>query len=147
MIIDVILDRRAGDEYTTNEMRRLYDYAMDFKFWDLAEALDCGDNKDIQRELCQYISDQNYCPTIIDYINSVDWVAEQKGFTMTFEQIKNSLERRNFQVFTDALGNLTVHDESQLIKMYITTMIGDYEEKITVDVNVGVPQINCICEK
>ena len=76
MIIDVILDRRAGDEYTANEMRRLYDYAMDFKFWDLAEALDCGGNEDIQRELCQYIIDQNYCPTIIDYVNSVDWVAE-----------------------------------------------------------------------
>lgn len=66
---------------------------------------------------------------------------------MTFEQIKNSLERRNFQVFTDALGNLWVQNESQLIKMHITTMIGDYEEKVTVDINVGVPQINCICEK
>lgn len=76
MIIDVILDRRAGDEYTTNEMRRLYVYAMDFKFWDLADALDNGDNEDIQRELCQYVSDQNYNPAIIDYINSVDWVAE-----------------------------------------------------------------------
>lgn len=76
MIIDVILDRRAGDKYTVNEMRRLYEYAMDFKFWDLAEALDTGDNEDIQRELSQYISDQNYCSTIIDYINSVDWVAE-----------------------------------------------------------------------
>ena len=76
MIIDVILDRRAGDEYTTNEMRRLYVYAMDFKFWDLADALDNGDNEDIQRELCQYISDENYCSTIIDYINSVNWVAE-----------------------------------------------------------------------
>ena len=76
MIIDVILDRRAGDEYTKNEMRLLYDYAMDFKFWDLADALDNGDNKDIQRELCQYISDQNYSPTIMDYVNSVNWVAE-----------------------------------------------------------------------
>ena len=75
MIIDVILDRRAGDEYTENEMRRLYVYAMDFKFWDLADALDSGDNKDIQRELCQYVSDQNYNPAIIDYINSVNWVA------------------------------------------------------------------------
>lgn len=75
MIIDVILDRRAGDEYTENEMRRLYDYAMDFKFWDLADALDCGDNKDIQRELSRYVSDQNYNPAIIDYINSVNWVA------------------------------------------------------------------------
>lgn len=66
---------------------------------------------------------------------------------MTVEQIKNSLERRNFKVFVDSLGNLSVHDESQLIKMFITTMIGDYGENVTVDINVGVPQTNCICEK
>ena len=67
---------------------------------------------------------------------------------MTVEQIKNSLEQRNFKVFNDALGNLSVHDESQLIKMYITIFLfGDYEEKITVDINVGFPQTNCICEK
>jgi hypothetical protein len=76
MIIDVILDRRSGVKYTVNEMRSLYVYAMDFKLWDLAEALDNDDNEDIQRELCQYISDENYCSTIIDYINSVNWVAE-----------------------------------------------------------------------
>jgi hypothetical protein len=67
---------------------------------------------------------------------------------MTVGQIKNSLERRNFKVFNDALGNLSVHDESQLIKMYITIfLMSGYEEKITVDINVGVPQTNCICEK
>jgi hypothetical protein len=76
MIIDVILDRRSGVKYALHEMGRLYVYAMDFKFWDLADALDNGDNEDIQRELCQYISDENYCSTIIDYINSVNWVAE-----------------------------------------------------------------------
>ena len=68
---------------------------------------------------------------------------------MTVEQIKNSLEQRNFKVFNDALGNLWVQNESQLIKMHITTMIGDYdyEEKVAVDIDVGVPQRNCIFEK
>ena len=66
---------------------------------------------------------------------------------MTLEQIKNSLEQRNFKVFVDSLGNLSVHDESRLVKMFITTMIGDYGENVTVDINVGVPQTNCICEK
>jgi hypothetical protein len=75
MIIDVILDRRDGYEYTENSMKRLYDYAMYFKFWKLADALDNGDNEDIQRELCQYILDQDYNPELIDYINSVNWVA------------------------------------------------------------------------
>lgn len=67
---------------------------------------------------------------------------------MTLEQIKNSLERRNFKVYTDALGNLSVQNENQLIKMHITIFLMNcYAEKITVDINVGVPQTNCICEK
>lgn len=68
---------------------------------------------------------------------------------MTLEQIKNSLERRNFQVFEDALGNLWVQNENQLIKMHITTMNLDhyYEEKVAVDIDVGVPQTNHIFEK
>ena len=66
---------------------------------------------------------------------------------MTIEQIKNSLKQRDFRIYNDALGNLWVNDKNQLIKMYITTMIGDYGENVTVDINVGVPQTNCICEK
>ena len=55
---------------------------------------------------------------------------------MTIEQIKNSLEQRDFRIYNDALGNLWVNDKNQLIKMYITTD----KENVIVDIN------NYICE-
>lgn len=77
MLIDYILDRRAGDKYNAKE---LYDYCQYMGsihgdlYWNVARALDAGTNKDIQRELCKYVIKSGYNPDICDYINSVNWL-------------------------------------------------------------------------
>lgn len=74
MIIDKILDRRAGSRYTVASMRYLYDEAMLFHFFPLARALDGGEERDIKRELCAYIDAGGYNPAIKEYVNSVEWL-------------------------------------------------------------------------
>jgi len=75
MIIDAILDRKDGDEYTAEEMRYMYDQATFFGHVELARALDGGDNAHIVEELCKYIDNEEYNPEIKKYVRSVDWVA------------------------------------------------------------------------
>lgn len=77
MIIDLILDRRDGAEYSP---RRFYNELMDYgSIWPeiahpIARAMDCGTEEDVKRELCRYIDEQEYNPAIKDYINRVNWL-------------------------------------------------------------------------
>lgn len=77
MIIDLILDRQDGAEYSP---RRFYDEVMDYgSIWPdiaypIAGAMDCGTEEDVKRELCRYIDEQEYNPAIKDYINEVNWL-------------------------------------------------------------------------
>jgi len=73
MIIDLILDRRDGHKI---DLRDLYDNAVDFEFWKLANAIDNGENEDIQRELCNYIDDNGYPQEIKGFINKTDWLTK-----------------------------------------------------------------------
>ena len=73
MIIDTILDRKSGSNYVIETMKYMYDEAMIFKFFQLASALDCGNENDIKRELCNYIVNNNYPRELCNYINSVKW--------------------------------------------------------------------------
>jgi hypothetical protein len=38
------------------------------------QAMDGGTETDVRRELCQYITDNGYRPTICEYINAQDWI-------------------------------------------------------------------------
>lgn len=73
MIIDLILDRRAGDDYS----------ARDFYFdvmgygpigYEITRAMDGGTENDIRRALCSYIRENGYNPEICKYVNSVSWL-------------------------------------------------------------------------
>ena len=75
MIIDTILDRRAANRYTLRDMEYMYKEATLFQMTSLARALDSGNNKDIQKELCKYIDKGMYNPECKNYVNSVNWVA------------------------------------------------------------------------
>lgn len=86
MIIDLILDRKEGKNrivkngklYTTNEYnaKRFYNEVMSYGQigWEIAEAMDSGDNKDVQKALAHYIVDNNYNPDIIKYIQANKWI-------------------------------------------------------------------------
>lgn len=62
-------------------MKYAYDFATDYKMDDLARALDMGNNKDIQRELCKYVE------------RAADWegwdVEKMKNIIMKTDYVKN----------------------------------------------------------
>ena len=77
MIIDLILNRKEGDAYNPktfyNDVER---YAC---YWSemcrpILEALDEGEESDVKRALVNYITEFEYNPEIIPYINSVNWL-------------------------------------------------------------------------
>ena len=74
MIIDKILDRRDGCNYSREDARYIYEESFEFGFWELSRALDGGTDDDVKRELCRYIDMNDYNPEIKNYINSVSWV-------------------------------------------------------------------------
>ena len=73
MVIDLILDRRDGETYDT---RDFYFRALQYSPVSdaITSAMDYGTEKDVKRELCQYIIDNEYNPAICDYVNSVEWI-------------------------------------------------------------------------
>lgn len=77
MIIDLILDRRAGDAYNA---RDFYCDVLQYReTWpDLSDpitkAMDGGTEKDVKEALCSYVRAAGYNPEICDYINSVNWL-------------------------------------------------------------------------
>lgn len=77
MIIDLILDRRAGEEYSTREFYKyLQGYGQVFgkMAWDIVSAMDEGIELYVKEALCKYIIDQGYNENICEYINSVNWL-------------------------------------------------------------------------
>lgn len=87
MIIDLILDRkenankvvRDGKLYITPEYnaKRFYNDVAGYEEigYGIGDALDGGEEKDVKRELCNYIKENGYNEAICDYINSVNWLA------------------------------------------------------------------------
>ena len=74
MIIDKILDRKDGEPYSAlsfyNDMVAYHETGG----LDIAEALDTGANKDVQKQLALYIINNDYDISIIQYIYSVRWI-------------------------------------------------------------------------
>lgn len=76
MLIDKILDRRDGEEYSP---RDLYNYLQEegevFAFyWDYARIMDEGTEKEMQDALCEYVTASGYRLDVCDYVRSVDWL-------------------------------------------------------------------------
>ncbi len=78
MIIDLILDRKDGCPYNAHEF---YNDIRDYERLgvgthgeDISIAMDYGDNRDVQRVLCQYVKRNGYPTDIEDYIRSQVWV-------------------------------------------------------------------------
>jgi hypothetical protein len=84
MIIDLILDRKDGDNvFTENGYKpytaeRFYRQLVEYGEigFDIQRAFDGGTEQDIKRELCRYIDEQEYNPEIKNYVNSVIWLVE-----------------------------------------------------------------------
>jgi len=92
MIIDLILDRKQNKNLTSKKIdgkvgvspkydpKQFYNNVMSYyeTFKDIvdpiATALDSGEEKDVKRELCRYIIEQEYNLDILKYINSVKWL-------------------------------------------------------------------------
>lgn len=80
MIIDRILDRKGWEEdgkYDYYDPKEFYNDMMgyaDMGGEEIARAMDFGEEEDVRRELCKYITDHNYNPEICKYINSVNWL-------------------------------------------------------------------------
>lgn len=77
MIIDLILDRRAGAEYIQEEFyNNVSDYGITWPALSgpILEAMNHGTEKDVKKALCGYIEEAGYNMEICDYINSVEWI-------------------------------------------------------------------------
>lgn len=76
MIIDLILDRKAGDRYTQDECHYLYDEAQFFGFDGIVSAFDFGSEQDVQEKLCDYCKEYMQGEALNDlceFIKSVNW--------------------------------------------------------------------------
>lgn len=74
MLIDIILDRKDGQEYNPKSM---YNYCMGYdyaSYQNVARALDSLGEEDVKRALCDYVVSGGYNLEIINYILSVNWL-------------------------------------------------------------------------
>ena len=72
MIIDLILDRKDGVDYSPKDF-----YTSVLKYGGsntIAQDMDTGTEKEVKQALCKYIGDCGYNTEIMDYIKSVNWV-------------------------------------------------------------------------
>lgn len=77
MIIDLILDRKAGAEYIQEEFyNNVADYGITWPGLaePILEAMNHGTEKDVKKALCHYIEEAGYNMDICKYINSVEWI-------------------------------------------------------------------------
>lgn len=77
MIIDLILDRKAGISFNTKDF---YNNVRDYESYNFGSdgyislAIDYGEEDDVKKVLCRYIDDNGYNPDIKNYIHSVLWL-------------------------------------------------------------------------
>lgn len=76
MIIDLILNRKDGDNYDPhNFYLEVMDYEALFNFdRSISYAMDHLEEAQVKRALCDYITNNNYNENIKDYIKSVNWL-------------------------------------------------------------------------
>ena len=75
MIVDAILDRKDGIEYNAKEF---YDYVREYNLEpyssEICEAMDEGNNQDVQFALCKYIVLERYSLNICGFIQDNKWI-------------------------------------------------------------------------
>lgn len=75
MIIDLILDRKAGVKYSADDFfNRCYMYGDVGK--EITNAMTFGDEEDVKEAICRYILTNEYNPGICKYVRSVRWTNE-----------------------------------------------------------------------
>lgn len=79
MIIDLILDRKDGQQYKASNF--YYDVMQYAEIWPeeanpITQAMDEEDENTVRGALCAYIDRQGYKPEIKEYINSVQWLED-----------------------------------------------------------------------
>ena len=76
MIIDLILDRKGGNEYNAHDFYcDVMEYESTFNFnRAISRAMDGGTEQDVKKALCDYVINQRYNTGICTYINSVNWL-------------------------------------------------------------------------
>lgn len=74
MLIDLILDRKDGIDYSPKEF---YEDCMAYEQLEVADAMDCKTEQDVKNALCKYIDENDYNPEIKKYINSQSWLMEE----------------------------------------------------------------------
>jgi hypothetical protein len=73
MIIDKILDRKDGQEYSP---KKFYNDIRPYGSigYDILDALDSGTEQEVKKQLSLYIIENDYNNEIVNYINSVSWL-------------------------------------------------------------------------
>lgn len=134
MIIDLILDRKDGQQYDAKDFyNNILQYEKTFHFRpDISRALDGGTNEDVQRALCAYIDENGWNPAIKDYINSVDWLKSKptkkycvRLYLHTFADIEVEAENEdeaielaeNINDIDQLLDNLIQDNESDVTEI------------------------------
>lgn len=97
MIIDAIIEAKEDGDYMG--LRYLYDQSVFFGFDSLASAIDCGENADIQRELCKYIDSEEYNPELKEFVNSFDWLKEPEQVVKVYAIAKEYINEEYFKQF------------------------------------------------
>lgn len=154
MIIDLILDRKDGQQYNANEF---YNDVMQYaETWPetanpITRAMDEGDENDVRRQLCAYIDEQQYNPEIKDYINSVQWLesdarpeinnltkaataAEERGEKIQFGSFETFFDflayyRQHYKPMLERLqDNRLDFDDTNILRFFSSDMLEAFEE-------------------
>lgn len=85
MIIDLILDRKDNEQFNCfgYDPKAFYNDCMEYDSIfgvgsKITMAMDYGDEKDVQKALCDYIDDNGYNPDIKNFINTHQWLKEDR---------------------------------------------------------------------
>lgn len=108
MIIDLILDRKDGEEYNARDFYYAclhYGEVGD----DITCALDSGTEKDVKKALCDYVIDNDYNKSIYKYINSVNWLESKKSVRKSLKE--KVTVAKSLKIIERALLDL-IHDDT-----------------------------------
>ena len=112
MIIDLILDRKDGEEYGEEYNARDFYYAC-LRYGevgdDITRALDSGTEKDVKKALCDYVIDNDYNKNICKYINSVNWLESKKSVRKSLKE--KVTVAKSLKIIECALLDL-IHDDT-----------------------------------
>lgn len=74
MIIDVIINRRESEIFTTADVEYIIDDAKVLGFDYIINAFKTQNNIKIREALCRYVDSRRFDSGIKDFINTVSWV-------------------------------------------------------------------------